>query len=45
MASTMHITQTFLTQGLFLDNIKLIIKAIFHFRKKVNIPGKNINAH
>lgn len=35
----------FLTQSLFLDNIYLIIKAIFHFSEKVNIPGKNINAH
>lgn len=30
----------FLTQSVFLDTTKLIIKALFHFREKVNIPGK-----
>lgn len=30
----------FLIQSVFLDTIKLIIKTVFHFGKKVNIPGK-----
>lgn len=41
-ASTMCTTQMFLTQSVFLEIIKLIIKAIFHFREVVNIPWKNI---
>lgn len=34
-----------LTQSVFLENVKLIIKAIFCFREIVNVPWKNINAH
>lgn len=36
----MHVTKICITQNVFLDAIKRIIKVIFHLREKVNIPGK-----